>query len=79
MKKNKSKISYDKESKVLMVELKSAKSVDSDIHGNVVIDYDKQGDAVRVNFYQFNFDKFSRGLKSIKEFTRNFRAVLIAK
>lgn len=36
------KILYDKESKVLSVEMKRVKSVDSDIHENVVIDYDKR-------------------------------------
>ena len=39
----------DKDSKVLSINMKKAKSVDSDIHGNVVVDYDKQGNAVRVN------------------------------
>lgn len=79
MKKNKQKISYDKESKVLMIELKPAKSVDSDIHGNVVIDYDKKGEAVRVNFYQFNFDEFVKGLKSLKEFARDSRMAFSAR
>ncbi len=79
MKKNKPKISYDKESKVLMVELKPAKSADSDIHGNVVIDYNKKGEAIRVNFYQFNFEEFAKGLRSLKEFARDSRAALIAR
>ena len=63
MKKQTPKISYDKESQVMSVELDKTKSIDSDIHGNVVIDYDKRGKAVRVNFYEFNFDAFKNGLK----------------
>ncbi|MDO8676242.1 MAG: DUF2283 domain-containing protein [Candidatus Azambacteria bacterium] len=79
MKKNRPKISYNKESGVLMVELKPAKSVDSDIHGNVVIDYDKKGEAVRVNLYQFKFEEFTKGLKSLKEFARDSRAAFSAR
>lgn len=79
MKKKVPKISYDKESQVMSIELARAKSVDSDIHGNVVIDYDKRGKAVRVNFYEFNFDAFRNGLKALKEFARHSEAVLSVK
>lgn len=47
--KKKQKIEYDKESKVLSIEMRKGKSVDSDIHDNLVIDYDKMGNVVRVN------------------------------
>ena len=70
MKKQNPKISYDKESQVMSIELGRAKSVDSDISGNVVIDYDKNGKVARVNFYEFNFDNFRAGLKVVKEFTK---------
>ena len=79
MKKQTPKISYDKESQVMSVELDKTKSIDSDIHGNVVIDYDKRGKAVRVNFYEFNFDAFKNGLKALKEFARRSEAVLSVK
>ena len=69
--KNNSKISYDKESKVLSIEMKHAKSVDSDIQGNVVIDYDKKGEVVRVNLYNFTFDEFRENVKTLKNFTRS--------
>lgn len=64
------KIEYDKESKVLSIEMVKTRSVDSDINGGVVIDYDKHGRAVRINFYEFNFDAFSSSLKVIKEFAK---------
>jgi hypothetical protein len=62
MKNNKPKVIYDKDSKVLSWELSNKRSVDSDIQGNVVIDYDRQGSIVRINFYDFNINNF----KSIK-------------
>lgn len=52
------KISYDRESEVLSIEVKKVKSVDSDMHGNLVVDYDKQGNIARINFYGFSFDAF---------------------
>ena len=62
------KISYDKESHVLTVERPGASSVDSDISGNVVIDYDKKGDISRINFYDFDFREFRDARKNLKQF-----------
>lgn len=76
MSKKNIRISYDRESKVFSVEVKRAKSVDSDIHGNIVIDYDRNGDVVRVNFYNFNFDAFREGAKELKRFARGEAAAL---
>lgn len=66
------KISYDKEASVLSIEMKRAKSVDSDIQGNVVIDYDKKGEVVRVNLYNFSFSQFRDNLKTLKSVARTF-------
>lgn len=72
------KISYDKESQVLSIEVQKAKSVDSDIQRNIVVDYDKKGQIVRINFYNFNFDTFRNGFRTIKAFVRRFgNAVLV--
>ena len=79
MKSKKPKISCDKESKVLQIELKAEKSVDSDIHGNVVIDYGKGGGAVKVSFYQFSFDAFSKNLKALEEFAHQSKALFSVK
>ncbi|MEK7180814.1 MAG: DUF2283 domain-containing protein [Patescibacteria group bacterium] len=70
MNKNQAKISYDRESKVLSLEIKKTKSVDSDIQGNVVVDYDKNGRIVKLNIYGFNFDNFHGNLKTLKDFSR---------
>ncbi|MEK7128019.1 MAG: DUF2283 domain-containing protein [Patescibacteria group bacterium] len=72
MSKKNPKISYDKESKVLSIEMKRGKSFDSDIAGNVVIDYDKKGEAMRVNLYNFSFNMFRENMKTFKGFTRSF-------
>jgi len=69
------KISYDKESKVLSVEVEKAKSVDSDIQRNIVIDYDKKGNIVRVNFYNFDLSAFSNGQRAFKKFSKDVKVV----
>ena len=69
--KKKPKISYDKESEVLSLEISKSKSVDSDIQGNVVIDYGKKGEVVRINLYSFSFDDFKNGHRALKDFARD--------
>ena len=66
------KISYDKESKVLSIQVKDIKSVDSDIHGNLVIDYDKKGEVARINLYKFTIDAFKEGAPALRSFSSNF-------
>ena len=70
MKKRKTQISYDKESHVMSIELLKSKSVDSDVQGNTVIDYDKNGNIARINFYEFNFDDFKNTIRTAKNFSR---------
>lgn len=77
MKKKPVKIAYDKESSVLSLEMSQAKSVDSDLHGSVVIDYDKRGNVVRVNLYGFSFDAFRRGFRTVREFARRSRVAVV--
>lgn len=69
-KKNNIKILYDKASGVFSMDFGKTKSSDSDINGNVVIDYDKNGKIVRLNVYDFSFDDFENGKKALKEFSR---------
>ena len=68
--KKKPKIIYDKESGVLVIEIKNSKSVDSDISGNAVVDYDSEGNMVRINLYNFNFDMFRNARNTLKSFTK---------
>jgi uncharacterized protein YuzE len=59
------KISYDKESEVLSIELKKGKSVDSDIQNNAVVDYDKENNILRINFYDFDSSSFKHNRKTL--------------
>jgi len=43
----------------------------NDVRGNVVIDYDKQGEIVKVNFYNFSFDLFKEYKDQINPFVRS--------
>lgn len=72
------KIEYDKESEVMSVILADRKSVDSDIRGNVVIDYDKKGEIVKVNFYNFNLDLFRRYRQPMNDFAKASRTKAMA-
>lgn len=73
---NKQTISYDKESKVLSIKMSEQKSIDSDISNNIVIDYDKNKNVVRVNFYDFSFEEFRSGIKAIRDFAQNSRVLV---
>ncbi len=64
------KIVYDKGGRVLSVEIGREKSVDSDMQGNVVLDYDKSGKIVRINLYDFSFDEFRSYRSALKRFSR---------
>lgn len=71
MSKQKQKILYDRVSNILSIEVKRGKSVDSDIQGNVVLDYDHKGRIVRINLYQFNFDAFRKSRRTLQRFARS--------
>lgn len=71
----KMRISYDKESEVLSIEINRAKSADSDISNNVVVDYDERGEIVRINLYDINFNAFRVMKKPLEHFAHNSRFV----
>jgi len=52
------KISYDKKSKILSIRLDNKKSIDSDVRGNVVIDYDKEGRIVNIEIMNISLEEF---------------------
>ena len=72
------KIFYDKESNVLVIEMKKGRSVDSGVFGNLVLDYDKQGHAMRVNLYDIDFDRFSEQHRALREFETAHRREVVA-
>ncbi|KKP32459.1 MAG: hypothetical protein A2312_03595 [Candidatus Staskawiczbacteria bacterium RIFOXYB2_FULL_32_9] len=56
----KTNIKYDKEAKILSIRVSDKKSVDSDAKGNVVIDYDKNGNVVNIDVMKISLDEFSK-------------------
>lgn len=59
--------------------MKKEKSVDSDISDNVVIDYNYNGEVVRVNFYDFNFEDFKESQKALRTFSEYSNSPLLVK
>ncbi len=60
-------VKYDKESNILSIRLGNAKSVDSDIQKNVVIDYANDGSVVGIDIMGFSLDDFQRVPKKFLE------------
>ncbi|MEK7620376.1 MAG: DUF2283 domain-containing protein [Patescibacteria group bacterium] len=56
----KPKISYDSEAQILSIRLSPQKSVDSDIYGNVIVDYGKDGHMVNVDIMDISLSEFKR-------------------
>lgn len=51
-------ITYDAGSRILSIKLSKARSVDSDVRGNVVVDYDAHGTPVRLDIMDCSLDEF---------------------
>lgn len=79
MNKNGLKISYDKENGVLSIQIRKGKSVDSDIQRNIVIDYDKRGEIIRINLYNFSFDSFRNNLTALKQFAHSSKTPVLTR
>lgn len=54
------KINYDPEAKILSIRLGAERSIDSEVKGNVVLDYDAKGDLVNVDIMKISFSEFGR-------------------
>lgn len=54
------KIKYDSEAKILSIRLAPTASVDSDVKGNVVLDYDEHGNLVNVDIMKVSFSEFGK-------------------
>lgn len=52
------KLEYDPEVKILKIRFQRGKSVDSDIIGNLVLDYNKNGDLLNVDVMDVNLEDF---------------------
>lgn len=56
------KIEYDQEASVLKLRLKESKSVDSEIKGNVVLDFDESGELVNIEVMDVNIDDLANSV-----------------
>lgn len=54
------KIKYDPEARILSVRLSNGASVDSEVKGNVVLDYDHKGNLVNVDIMKISLSEFGR-------------------
>lgn len=63
------KIKYDSEANILSIRLASARSVDSEVKGNVVLDYDEKGNLVNVDIMKISLAEFGR-TPSLRELIR---------
>lgn len=52
------KIEYDPEGKILTIRFHRGKTVDSEIKGNLVLDYDKGGKLVKVDVMEIDLEDF---------------------
>jgi uncharacterized protein YuzE len=68
----KPKIKYDPKSNILSISLSKKRSVDSDVKGNIVIDYDENGEIVNIEIMKINLEEFGRikQLIPLKEFIK---------
>lgn len=62
------KIKYNKEAQIMTIQISNKKSVDSDVQGNIVIDYDKEGKIVRIEMMNISLNEFKRNERSIRDF-----------
>jgi uncharacterized protein YuzE len=58
-------IKYDEEANILSIRFSKKKSVDSEVKGNVVIDYDENGEIVAIEIMKINLDEFLKARRGI--------------
>lgn len=67
------KVKYDSEAKILSVRLSKGPSVDSDVKGNVVLDYDAKGNLVGVDIMKVSLSEFG-STPTLRELIRVLKA-----
>lgn len=72
-----SKIKYNKKTKILSIRLSDKRSIDSDVQGNVVVDYDKEGKIINIDIMNINFEEFSKTKDWLREVLRSKEEVMI--
>jgi len=68
----KPQIKYNKNSKIISIRISRKKSVDSDVKGNIVVDYDENGEIVNIEIMKINLNEFAKIQRFVpmREFSR---------
>ena len=53
--------------------MKPGKSIDSDVSGNVVVDYDKHGEIVNIDIMNIHLDEFQKQRVPVERFLTSKR------
>ena len=61
-----SKVHYNKKEKILSIKLSNESSADSEVRGNVVVDYNQEGLITNIDIMSFSLDEF----REIKKFQK---------
>ena len=64
-------IKYDEDANIISIRISGKKSIDSEIKGNVVVDYDKNNEIVNIEIMKINMSEFAKIQKFIPSI-RNF-------
>ena len=62
------KINYDQEAGILTIKVSNKKSVDSDVQKNVVVDYDKDGNIVKIEIMSVDLNEFEKEKNYLENF-----------
>ncbi len=62
------KINYDQEAKIMTIKVSGRKSVDSDVQDNIVVDYDRKGEIVRIEIMNVGLNEFKKNEKNLRNF-----------
>lgn len=62
----KPKITYDKKANIISIRFGKKRSIDSDIKGNIVIDYDKSGEIVGIDIMGVSLEEFVSKVPHLK-------------
>lgn len=60
------KINYDREAKIMIIQMSGKKSVDSDVQDNIVVDYDRKGEITRIEIMNIGLNEFKKSEKKLE-------------
>ncbi len=61
------KLNYDPGAKILTIRVQRGKSTDSEIQGNIVLDYNEKGELIKIDVMDVNLEDLVRGSVPVKK------------